>query len=542
MKPSFRDVLCGFFSARGVGPSEDALFQEALDEFSYFPGGRTLREHRNPNGVIYTDSVVDDVHADEDFFSVFVGYASGLSKAPEKKRDLARFFSKKDWRKSDFHEFIDSRFAGAIMDRRTNTLRLVTDVFGKRKIFYKRLGDVLFFSTELQVLFRIPDSIERLNRQALRDYLTYGTIIGPETISTSVFTVPLQSYVEFDGRTLLSKPLPSSEKINGDRRAPEPSEVYERFKDVLSFLSGDLGLKFSDLTGGADTRLTLKAALDLKIDLAYNCVHQDLEKGSSDDFDFQVMKLLTDEFQLSTEFAFSDYRSNYRHCKSPFETHRHYAGDIYNDCLSGMFGGELLGGWGLNHFFSAEKMREASTLDQKVLAAFPEGFFDRTIPYERRLADLIARTNYADPKILLSVFFLYSGCLNDRNNEAVWLESYLLSARKISAFLGDAVLRSLNANGMADRLLNYRFYMDVYKFSAPDMLRFPFHSGFCDFFPDLLQNIQREPGPTFEPARDPDAAAPSPEDQPIAGRIKQLKQYLERSLPQASFKDGIPDL
>lgn len=89
-----------------------------------------------------------------------------------------------------FVERLRGMFAFAIWDQRSRKLLLVRDRVGKKPLFYARVGDRLFFASELQGLLAIAEVPRRVNLSAIDAYLSWGYVPAPDTAFESIFKLP----------------------------------------------------------------------------------------------------------------------------------------------------------------------------------------------------------------------------------------------------------------------------------------------------------------------------------------------------------------
>ena len=82
---------------------------------------------------------------------------------------------------------LNGMFAFALWDRRRRTLTLARDRLGIKPLYYGRLGNVLFFTSELKALRRHPTFKAEVDRNSLTLFFRYGYIPAPRTIFHDVF-------------------------------------------------------------------------------------------------------------------------------------------------------------------------------------------------------------------------------------------------------------------------------------------------------------------------------------------------------------------
>ncbi len=82
-------------------------------------------------------------------------------------------------------------FAFAVWDCKTNTLFGARDFFGIKPFYYGKLSTgALIFGSEIKAFLDHPDFVRRVNRGALRAYLTYQYSASAETFFERVYKLP----------------------------------------------------------------------------------------------------------------------------------------------------------------------------------------------------------------------------------------------------------------------------------------------------------------------------------------------------------------
>lgn len=77
-------------------------------------------------------------------------------------------------------------FAFGLWDARRKRLLLARDRVGKKPLFYARVGDRLYFASEIQALLTVGDIPRDVNYSAIDTYLSYGYIPAPHTGFTHI--------------------------------------------------------------------------------------------------------------------------------------------------------------------------------------------------------------------------------------------------------------------------------------------------------------------------------------------------------------------
>lgn len=81
-------------------------------------------------------------------------------------------------------------FAFAIWDRRQRQMLLAVDRFGKKPLYYARVGGTFVFGSELKALLPYPGLSRDLDEAAVVDYLANGFVAAPRTIFRGVYKLP----------------------------------------------------------------------------------------------------------------------------------------------------------------------------------------------------------------------------------------------------------------------------------------------------------------------------------------------------------------
>ncbi len=77
---------------------------------------------------------------------------------------------------------LDGMFAIAIYDARERKLLLARDRAGEKPLFYCRVGDEIWFASEVQALLTLPTLSRDLDVKAVRDFVTLGYVTEPKTM------------------------------------------------------------------------------------------------------------------------------------------------------------------------------------------------------------------------------------------------------------------------------------------------------------------------------------------------------------------------
>ena len=81
---------------------------------------------------------------------------------------------------------LDGMFGLAIWNPNKRELLLARDRAGEKPLFYARLGDEIWFASEIQSLLQHPEISRAIDRDAAAEFLSHGYILEPRTIFQSI--------------------------------------------------------------------------------------------------------------------------------------------------------------------------------------------------------------------------------------------------------------------------------------------------------------------------------------------------------------------
>ena len=106
---------------------------------------------------------------------------------------------------ADCLDRFNGMFALAIWSEKDKTLFLARDRFGKKPLYYGRLGDTFVFASELKSLFKHPSVKMEIDRLALGKYLAHDYIPCPRTIVKGISKLEPGHYLILKNGTLENK-------------------------------------------------------------------------------------------------------------------------------------------------------------------------------------------------------------------------------------------------------------------------------------------------------------------------------------------------
>lgn len=88
-------------------------------------------------------------------------------------------------------------FAFAIYDEAKQTIFLARDRFGIKPLYYAQTADMFLFASEIKALLATNHISRRVDRQALWDFLSLGSVPQPRTLIESIKSLPPGSYMQW---------------------------------------------------------------------------------------------------------------------------------------------------------------------------------------------------------------------------------------------------------------------------------------------------------------------------------------------------------
>lgn len=93
-------------------------------------------------------------------------------------------------------------YAFALWDSRKKRLFLARDRFGKKPLYYAKVGDVFLFGSEIKAILQYDQVQRRMNHEALDYFFTYMYIPSPLTIFEGIHKLPPGHYAVYEGGRL----------------------------------------------------------------------------------------------------------------------------------------------------------------------------------------------------------------------------------------------------------------------------------------------------------------------------------------------------
>ncbi|MCK5541081.1 MAG: asparagine synthase (glutamine-hydrolyzing) [Desulfobacterales bacterium] len=130
-------------------------------------------------------------------------------------------------------EKLDAMFAIALWDVKKKRLLLGRDIPGEKPLYYTELkGGGLAFASEIKSLIKFPLIELDLNYQALWDFLTFLWIPEPETVYSSIKSLPKSHYLIFDKKGFCLKKY--NNIFTKDYDGMDEGEIVKEVREVVS--------------------------------------------------------------------------------------------------------------------------------------------------------------------------------------------------------------------------------------------------------------------------------------------------------------------
>lgn len=159
----------------------------------------------------------------------------------------------------DFVRHLNGDYAFALWDRRRRRLVLARDRMGVRPLYYARVGDGLYFASEVKALLEVPGVRAELDPVALDQIFTLWAPIPPRTPFKDVFELPPAHLMIVEGGRTEIRPYWSLDYPDADEveDAPSPEQAAA---EALALLGDATRIRLradvpvgSYLSGGLDS-------------------------------------------------------------------------------------------------------------------------------------------------------------------------------------------------------------------------------------------------------------------------------------------------
>lgn len=159
---------------------------------------------------------------------------------------------------SDCLNYLRGMFAFALWDKKNRVLFLARDRIGKKPLYYYfEKNSKLIFSSEIRALLASGEIDRQVNRNAIREYLSYFYVPAPETIFQGIFQLKPAHYAVFSKTDFTQKKyweLDFSRKISitEGKAAQEVSRIVHESVTLRMISDVPVGIF---LSGGLDSSI-----------------------------------------------------------------------------------------------------------------------------------------------------------------------------------------------------------------------------------------------------------------------------------------------
>jgi asparagine synthase (glutamine-hydrolysing) len=275
----------------------------------------------------------------------------------------------------EYVHHLNGQFAISIWDRKKQRAVLCRDRVGIAPLFYTRIGDELFFASEVKALLTLLDKPPKLNLHALDQILSFWAPVSPNTAFENIFEIKPGEQIVFDlnecslsHTTYWDFPYTPKDKPQICNENEASTQVASLLEDAIKIrLRSDVPVG-AYLSGGLDSSILVSVLKDLgHPDLStFSLTFDDADLDESNHQQTMVDFLNTEHYQ--TRCQYSDVSKHFldsiKHIESPVVRTAPIPMGIlsslahenkYKVVLTGEGADEVFGGYDL---FKETKLRE----------------------------------------------------------------------------------------------------------------------------------------------------------------------------------------
>ena len=283
------------------------------------------------------------------------------------------------WGRQCVHR-LEGMFAFAIWDKTNETLFVARDRLGIKPLYYFDNNTNLAFSSEIRSLMSLPFIEKKIDKEAIVDYLRYGTVHAPRTIIKHIKMLPAGHYIwlsddEYKVEKYWDVNLFINRKAENQSYEEVKAEVKERLKNaVKNRMQADVPYG-AFLSGGIDSSavVALMSEVSEKPVKTFNISFAEEEFSEA-----KYARIIADKYQTEhTEINLTP-QDFLKDLPTAMQAMDHPSMDGLNSyivskvtkehgvtmALSGLGGDELFAGYDIFH-------RAVNLLDKKWMYSFP---------------------------------------------------------------------------------------------------------------------------------------------------------------------------
>lgn len=162
-----------------------------------------------------------------------------------------------------FFRSLHGKFAAVVWNHRNQRLTLINDRFGMKQLYFAKLPGRLAFGSQIQSLLADTALSRRISVRGLAQFLTFGQLLGEETLFENVRLLPAASCLHYDvasGSSTIERywQLESQQAGRADSEALDRIDhAFAQAVERCTAGTDELGLS---LSGGMDARTILALA------------------------------------------------------------------------------------------------------------------------------------------------------------------------------------------------------------------------------------------------------------------------------------------
>ncbi|MDG1477398.1 MAG: asparagine synthase (glutamine-hydrolyzing), partial [Vicingaceae bacterium] len=164
-------------------------------------------------------------------------------------------------------------FAFSIYDKTNNEVYLVRDRFGKKPFYYFKDQSSVYFSSEIQSLFKSGVVKKEINEEAIYHYLTFLTVNAPNTFFKDIHKIKAGHYIKVTANSSeeiqywdIADHLNNQDENISEEQARKTTEALMEKSMKHRFVS-DVPVSIA-LSGGLDSSLNLCYAKEMGIEVS----------------------------------------------------------------------------------------------------------------------------------------------------------------------------------------------------------------------------------------------------------------------------------
>ncbi len=200
------------------------------------------------NGEIYNHQEIKDELKDEFVFKTDHSDTEVIINAYKK------------WGISALDKFV-GMFAIALYDKKKEKVYLVRDRFGKKPLYWTKIDETIYFSSENQAFFKSDLLKKEFNDEAIYHYLTFLTVPSPQTFFQNVYKIEAGYYYEITKNGMqkhkywdIAEYLNQENSCSFDEAREKSEELLNRAMKYRNVADVPISIA---LSGGLDSSLNL---------------------------------------------------------------------------------------------------------------------------------------------------------------------------------------------------------------------------------------------------------------------------------------------